>query len=129
MERVGLLQRGTREKSRLGYDVKGNRVFHINITDVDRAISKTGYQDLQIWLGLLDTKTLGFDEPTSPTSEKIEDGDKSTGDTGEFFDNNDIDMAFPEPLPSKNVGMHLSKPIPKPEKKKKDEMDDWDLNI
>jgi len=128
LNRSGLLKREGREKKRLGYNSKGNRVYHINISDVDRAISKTNFVDLKIRLGLLDTATLGFDEPTSPTSEKNEDGDKSTGDTGKFFDDNDIDMAFPESLPDKNVGLDL-KPIPKKTKKKKDATDDWDLNI
>jgi hypothetical protein len=74
LKKTGLLQVGVGEKTRVGYNSKGNRVYHINITDVDRAISKTNYGDLLIRLGLLDTTTLVFPEPTSLTSEKIEDG-------------------------------------------------------
>jgi len=132
LKRLGLLQRGLRERNRVGYNTKGNRAYYININDVDEALSKTNYGDLLIKLGMLDTTTLDFVKPTSATSDKNKKGDKSTGDTGELFEWKDEDCdTTPEPLPNVGIDFDKIKDNIKKTKKSKtiDEYDDDELVI
>jgi hypothetical protein len=92
LNQLGLLTRGIREKKRMGYNSKGNRVYYINIKDLERAVNNTDFYDLQIKLGLLDSliddevfiESVTEDKTTSSPSESNHQEADNTGDTGGF---------------------------------------------
>lgn len=83
LKRLGLLEKKSKEKNRLGWNSKGNRVYHINIVDLEKAVMESEFDDLKLKLGQVD-----FDdfyvrvEPSSSSSGKNEDVDSSTGGSG-----------------------------------------------
>lgn len=92
LKRLGLLIKGKREKNRIGWNEKGNRVYHININDLERVVFESEFDDLKLILGQIDTNVINrvAVKPLRPSSDDYDAKDLSTGVTGEF----DIDLDF-----------------------------------
>jgi hypothetical protein len=94
LKSLGMLEKKSKENGRMGWNSKGNRVFHIIITDLERVVMESEFYDLQIKLGQIDFEKVINKlvikplekKPSSPSSSNNEVKDKSTGDTGGLDD-------------------------------------------
>ena len=90
LKSLGLLEKKSKEKGRMGWNSKGNRVFHISITDLERVVMESEFYDLQLKLGQIDINKIVVQavekQPTSPSSGDDDSGETKTGESGGLND-------------------------------------------